>query len=90
MSYMWNRKTIIICLTAGWIKKHCKKWFNAFLNHMNLLEEASFGAAHSIFAPPTIFFPKICQAYPTIMKLGTTTLPLKKMQKIYEWRDTPI
>ena len=99
MSYMWNGKTIIICLTAGWIKKHCKKWFNAFLNHMNLLEEASllnlfkmalFGAAHSIFAPPTIFFPKICQAYPTIMKLGTTTLPLKKMQKIYEWRDTPI
>ena len=44
---------------------------------MNLLEEASllnlfkmalFGAAHSIFAPPTTFPPKICQAYPTIMK----------------------
>ena len=39
-----------------------------------------FGAAH---------FPKICHTNPTMMKLGTVILDLKKIQKIYESRDTP-
>ena len=35
-------------------------------------------------------FPKICHSYPTIMKLGTVIPYLKKIQKLYESRDTPL
>ena len=31
--------------------------------------------------------PKICHTYPTMMKVGTVILYLKKIQKIYESRD---
>ena len=34
--------------------------------------------------------PKICQTYPTMMKLGTVIPYLKKFQKLYESRDTPL
>ena len=34
-------------------------------------------------------FPKICHTYPTMMKLGTVLPYLKKIQKIFESRDTP-
>ena len=34
--------------------------------------------------------PKICQTYPTMMKLGTVMLYPKKIQIIYESRDTPL
>ena len=34
--------------------------------------------------------PKICHTYPTIMKLGTVIPYLKKFQKLYESRDTPL
>ena len=33
---------------------------------------------------------KICQTYPTMMKPGTVIPYLKKIQKIYESRDTPL
>ena len=33
--------------------------------------------------------PKICHTYPTMIKLATIIPYLKKIQKIYEWRDTP-
>ena len=33
--------------------------------------------------------PKICHTYPTMMKLATVIPYLKKIQKIYESRDTP-
>ena len=33
--------------------------------------------------------PKICHTYPTMMKLGTVIPYLKKIQEIYESRDTP-
>ena len=33
---------------------------------------------------------KICQTYPTMMKLGTVISYVKKIQKIYESRDTPL
>ena len=35
-------------------------------------------------------FLKICHTYPTMMKLGTVIPYLKKIQKIYESRDTPL
>ena len=31
--------------------------------------------------------PKICHTYPTMMKLGTVTPYLKKIQKLFESRD---
>ena len=33
---------------------------------------------------------KICHTYPTVMKLGTVTPYPKKIQKVYEPRDTPL
>ena len=32
---------------------------------------------------------KICQTYPTMMQLGTVIPYVKKIQKIYQSRDTP-
>ena len=34
--------------------------------------------------------PKICHTYPTMTKLSTTILHVKKTQKIHESRDTPL
>ena len=34
--------------------------------------------------------PKICHTYPTMIKLGTVIPYPKKIQKIYESRDTPL
>ena len=33
--------------------------------------------------------PKICHTYPAMMNIGTIRPHLKKIQKIYESRDTP-
>ena len=52
-----------------------------------------FGAAHGWGwgvgqkDPP---LPKICRTYLTMMKLGTAIAYLKKIQKIYELRYTPL
>ena len=35
-------------------------------------------------------FPTICHTYPTMMKLSTVIPFLKKIQKLYESRDTPL
>ena len=48
-----------------------------------------FGAADGCVGqkgPPPL--PKICYAYPKLMKLDTVTPYLKKIQKMYESRDT--
>ena len=42
------------------------------------------GAAHG-----WVSLPKVCHTYPTTMKLGTVIPYLKKIQKIYESRETP-
>ena len=34
--------------------------------------------------------PKICQTYPSMMKLDTVISYLKKIQKLYESRDAPL
>ena len=46
-----------------------------------------FGAAHG-WGAARLPFRKICHTYPTMMKLGTVIPYLKKIQKIYELRDT--
>ena len=47
-----------------------------------------FGAAYG-WGDQERPLPKICHTYPTVMKLGTVIPYLKKIQKIFESRDTP-
>ena len=48
-----------------------------------------FGAAHGWGeVAKKLPLPKICHPYPTMMKIGTVIRYLKKIQKIYESRDT--
>ena len=49
-----------------------------------------FWAAHGWGWGKKAPFPKICHIYPTMMKLGTVIPYPKKIQKIYESRDTPL
>ena len=48
----------------------------------------TFGAAHGWGGGKKGHLPKICHTYPAMMKLGTVIPYLKKIQKIYESRDT--
>ena len=50
-----------------------------------------FGAAHGWGGEggKKVPLPKICHSYPTMMKRGTVIPYLKKIQEIYESRDTP-
>ena len=56
---------------------------------LTLFRMGIFGAAHGWWGPKRPHLPKICDTYPTMMKLGTVILYLKKIWKIYESRDTP-
>ena len=47
-----------------------------------------FGAHHGWRGMTTV--PKICHTYYAMMKLGPIVPYLKKMQKLYESRDTPL
>ena len=49
-----------------------------------------FGAAHGWRGAKRPPLPKICHTYSTMMKLGTIIPYPKKIQKIYESRDTPL
>ena len=48
-----------------------------------------FGTAHGWDGGKKTTLPKICHTYPTMMKLRKVIPYLKKIQKIYESRDTP-
>ena len=57
---------------------------------LSLFKMGIFGAAHGWGGSekgPSI--PKICQTYPTMMKLGTVIPYLKKIQNIHDSRNTP-
>ena len=58
---------------------------------MNLFKMGIFGAAHGWVGggAKSPLIPKICDTYPTMMKLGTVIPDLEKIQTIYESRDTP-
>ena len=48
-----------------------------------------FGAAHGWWgAKKPLPLPKLCHIYPTMVKLDTVIPYLKKIQEIYESRDT--
>ena len=68
-------------------------FFNSIkgINRLTLFRMDFFGAFPGLMdggggkkAP----LPKICHTYPTMMKLGTVIPYPKKIQKIYESRDT--
>ena len=48
-----------------------------------------FGATHRWRGVKKVPLPKICHTYPAMMKLGTVTPYLRKIQKIYKSSDTP-
>ena len=57
---------------------------------LNPIQGGPFGVAHGwegAKRPPTPI-PKICHTYPAMMELGTPIAYLKKIQKLYESRDT--
>ena len=58
---------------------------------LTLFRMGIFGGAHGRGGgrQNDLPLPKICHRYPTMMKLGTVIPYLKKIQKIYESRDTP-
>ena len=56
----------------------------------NPIQDGLFGAAHGWGeGQKGPHLPKICRTYATMMKLGTIIPYPKKIQKIYESRDTP-
>ena len=62
---------------------------SVLLSNLTLFRMSPFGAAHGR-AKAKKTLPKICHIYPTMMKLGTVIPYLKKIQKIYKSRDTPL
>ena len=70
-------------LTKGLVASPASyKTSSSNLTNLNLFRMGFFGAAHGCegaFLPP---LPKICHAYPTMVKLGTVIPYLKKIQKI--------
>ena len=57
---------------------------------LTLFRMGFFGAAHRWGLAKKATIHKICHTYPTMMKLSTVIAYLKKFQKTYESRDTPL
>ena len=57
--------------------------------NLTLLRRGIFGAVTDGGGTKRPPFHKICNTYPTMMKLGTVISYLKKIQKIYESCGTP-
>ena len=58
-------------------------------NNLNPVQDGlSRGCSQIGRAKSPLPLPKICHTYPTVMKLGTIMAYPKKIQKIYELRDT--
>ena len=55
----------------------------------NPIQDGHFRECSGVGRAKKAPLPKICHRYPTMMKLGTVIPYLKKIQKIYESRDTP-
>ena len=81
--------------------KVVRKWLSPFFSvkNFNLIQDGLFrgcsrmgifqGCSRMGWEKKTPL-PKICHTYPTMLKLDTVITCLKKIQKIYESRDTPL
>ena len=67
-----------------------KKTIVSQLEALTLPRMCLFDAAHGCGATKKVPLPKICHIHHAMMKLGTVIPYLKKAQKIYESRDTPL
>ena len=65
---------------------------NCLMRHnFNPIQDGLFRAAHGWGGGQKgLPLPKICHTYPTTMKRGTVIPYAKKIEKIYESRDTPL
>ena len=59
-------------------------------SNLTLFRMGFSGAAHGWGEGKKASFPKICHTYPAMMKLGTVIPYPRKIQKIFESRDTPL
>ena len=66
-----------------------KSLINSAKNLLNPIQDGHFRGWSLIGGAKRPLLPKICHTYPTMMKLGTVIPYLKKIEKIYEPRDTP-
>ena len=55
----------------------------------NPIQDGHFGGCSRMGGQKGSPLPKVCHTYPTMMKIGTVIPYVKKIQKIYESRDTP-
>ena len=88
MQIKWIMNQICQKLALAY-KKIEKRWPKNY-ESLTLFMTGIFGAAHGwrwAKRPP---LPKICDIYPTIMKLGAVIPYLRKIQKVYQSRDTPL
>ena len=75
----------LMVLTESWDQQ------NMFSINFNPIQDGLFwGFSRMEGGGKKAPLPKICHTYPTIMKLGTVIPYPKKIQKIYESRDTPL
>ena len=58
--------------------------------YLTLFRMGIFGTAYGCGRAKRTPLPKVCYTYPTIMKLGTVILYLKKIQNIWITRHTPV
>ena len=82
-----------VCFIESKLFKICKlvSWEICLTGFLTLFRMGIFGATHGWGrrGQKRLPFAKICHTYPTVMELGTVIPYLKKIQKIYESRDTP-
>ena len=70
--------------------KYSRFILNEVVRYLTLFKMDLFGAAHGWGAGKKTPFLNICHTYPTMMKLSTVIPYIKKIQKTYESRDTPL
>ena len=56
----------------------------------NPIQDGPFWCCSRMGVGKKSLLPKICSIYCSVMKLGTVIPYLKKIQKLYESRDTPL
>ena len=67
-------------------------WQNLTIN-LNPIQDGPFQGTHGWGGEPfgkKAPLIKICHTYPTMMKFGTLTSYLRKIQRLYKSRDTPL
>ena len=70
------------------VARNCKDGPNVSY-FLTLFRMGIFGAGHGWEGGKKAPLPKICHTHPTMMKFSTVIPYLKRIQKIYESRDTP-